>query len=331
MPREVSVASSSGSTRGSTASYYCFTIANPVGNDDPRVFEAVAKYCVWQREECPTTHTPHLQCYMALKKPQRIVALKKIHATAHFEVRRGTHIQAKEYCQKDESKLEGPWEFGTEDGIPAGRGARKDLDQVKELLDQNVPEAQIQDDHWGSWVRYHKSFELYRCMRAPPRSELPEIRIYWGLSGTGKTHRAREWLPNAFYLSKPKADKNLWWDGYQTGQDLVIDEFYGWIDYDTILRIMDKYPLQVQVKGGSVQFNSPRICFTSNQSPEKWYGPRKNRVTGDIESFDISALQRRLTQYCTIEHLEELYTPLAGAAPIEPEFDFSIAGFLPDQ
>jgi len=37
--------------------------------------------------------TPHLQGYVVVKQPKTLVAMKKIHATAHWENRKGSHEQ----------------------------------------------------------------------------------------------------------------------------------------------------------------------------------------------------------------------------------------------
>ena len=45
----------------------------------------------------------------------RIVAVKNLLPQlegAHFEPRRGTRDQARDYCRKAETKVDGPWEHG---------------------------------------------------------------------------------------------------------------------------------------------------------------------------------------------------------------------------
>jgi len=75
-----------------------------------------------------------------------------------------------------------------------------------------------------------------------------------------------------------------WWDGYEGQHTVVIDEFYSWLRYDFFLRLTDRYPLQVETKGGSVHFVSHRIVFTSNTPPSEWYpnitdrGPINRRI-----------------------------------------------------
>lgn len=70
------------------------------------------KYGIWQQERCPTTGRLHLQCYFEFKKPMRMRAVKGAlgDATAHVEPRRGTREDAREYCRKEESRVDGPWE-----------------------------------------------------------------------------------------------------------------------------------------------------------------------------------------------------------------------------
>ena len=64
---------------------------------------------------------------------------------------------------------------------------------------------------------------------------------------------------------------------------MVIDEFYGWLPWDYLLRLTDRYPFMVESKGGHIQFTSEIIIFTSNKIHDHWY---KNQ--------DCSPLNRRL-------------------------------------
>ena len=52
---------------------------------------------------------------------------------------------------------------------------------------------------------------------------------------------------------------------------MVLDDFYGWIKFDEMLRLLDRYPLLVETKGGTTHFTSRFIHITSNKHPSSWY------------------------------------------------------------
>lgn len=71
------------------------------------------------------------------------------------------------------------------------------------------------------------------------------------------------------------------------GQEhIVIDEFRGGIDIAHMLRWLDRYPVLVETKGGSVPLACRHIWITSNLDPRNWYP--------DIDQATLDALLRRL-------------------------------------
>lgn len=56
--------------------------------------------------------TVHIQAYVCLKKNYRLAGLKKRDPLAHFEMVKRDN-GASTYCLKEETRLEGPLEFGT--------------------------------------------------------------------------------------------------------------------------------------------------------------------------------------------------------------------------
>jgi len=153
-------------------------------------------------------------------------------------------VQARDYCMKDDTRVEGPWEYGSE----PQPGKRSDLAAVKKALDDGVDEETIANEHFSQWVRYHRSFARYRELRyCRRRTWQTRCTVLWGVSGAGKSTRAEiEAGPDAYWLSNPGGNV-LWWDGYCGQKHVVIDEFKGWIKYHDLLRIIDKTPLVIQV------------------------------------------------------------------------------------
>lgn len=113
--------------------------------------------------------------------------------------------------------------------------------------------------------------------------------MFYGASGTGKSRRAAELCGSESTYYKPRGK---WWDGYANQDNVIIDDFYGWLSFDEFLRIADRYPCRVEVKGGFAEFTSKRIVITSNQAPSQWW-------RGDwFKGEQLKALTRRLDVVC---------------------------------
>ena len=279
---------------------WVFTINNPSSEDEDVVLNVLPfKYLVYQYE-IGESGTFHMQGYCVLHNRLRLTSLKKLLPYAHFEVRKGTHEQAKAYCTKEESREDGPYEYGSEEGIAKKKGQRSDLLEIKKKIDTGATPEVIWDEHFSSSVRYYKSFEAYRDVKSKHREykdgEKPKVIILWGPSGTGKSTRARRDFPGAYWLTKPSSNTStVWWQGYSGEEVVVFDEFYGWLPYDLLLRILDFYQVTVEKKGSSAKLAAKTFVFTSNKHPDDWYPKVK----------DTSALKRRIKEFGTIEYLGE--------------------------
>ena len=184
---------------------WCFTINNPSQDDETALVESLPyKYLVFQYE-MGENETMHIQGYFVLLRKMRLTALKKLLPTAHFEIRKGSHLEAKAYCTKPDSRQDGPYEYGEEP--KSEQGKRSDLLKLKADIDAGKTYEEIADDNFGNWLRYEKGIRSYRNLKTKDRKyeqgEKPKIIIYWGPSGTGKSSRAMKEFPNAYWLSKP--------------------------------------------------------------------------------------------------------------------------------
>lgn len=146
------------------------------------------------------------------------------------------------------------------------RTVKERLEKVKEKIQNGASNLEVADDDFELWVKYHRAFSTYALICHQPRSEKTKLTVVQGPTGSGKSYWAQEQDPNAYW--KNRGD---WWDGYQGQTTVVIDEFYGWLPFDFLLRLADRYPMQVEVKGGMVQFTSEHIIITTNKHPASWY------------------------------------------------------------
>ncbi|AXH77067.1 MAG: putative viral replication protein [Cressdnaviricota sp.] len=261
---------------------FCFTWNNfTTSNIEWSTLPAVT-YAVWQHEK---GQHEHLQGYVELNSPRRITYFKTLLPGAHWEVRQGSALQAKTYCEKLDTRVAGPWEYGVWSTKQPGK--RNDLLELKDLLDQGRSEVEIMELEFTLWARNYKIIERYNLLQQAKRDWKPEVTVLIGKPGVGKSKYCMEQAPNAYWK-----ENNKWWDGYCKHEDVIIDDFYGWLPWNTLLRLCDRYPMNLETKGGTVVCVVKRIFITSNTNLDQWYSNEK---------CDFAALKRRIDNYYEFE------------------------------
>lgn len=273
---------------------WCFTVFDAAACADAtsllNFLAPSVAYACYQRELAPGTGRPHLQGYLVLHTKARLGGVKTLlrDNTAHCEPARGSNEEASAYCHKDDTRDpaegSGPFECGI---LPKdGAGARNDLNRAKALLDSGHSDKDLADDDFGVWCRNYKAFTEYRLLSSAPRRHQTELIVYWGPPGTGKTRAASFYDDESrtFWLPRPSGS-SVWWDGYEGHRTVVLDEFYGWLRRDAMQRLVDRTPLRVERKGGSVNFTARTIIITSNTPPDLWW-----------KKVGLGAMERRLAE-----------------------------------
>jgi len=291
--------------------YWCFTINNPTEDQHPPNIWPEVQYVIWQYE-AGENNTAHIQGYVCFKKT-KMLSWVKAHCeyTAHWEPRMGLHSQAKHYCMKPVTdcdcehcvaaigqRIAGPWTHGDDSSIAEGQGERNDIDHCKEMIDAGKNDSEIAEEHFGTWCRNYRAFERYRKLaKGKRRSWITQVIVLWGAPGIGKSRRARvEAGETAYWLPKPEGNA-VYWDGYDGEENVVIDEFYGWIPRTQLQRLCDSTPLMVNNKFGSTPFLAKKIWITSNEAPSQWY-----------KNIGLGAMERRLQgDHGTVIHMQQRY------------------------
>jgi hypothetical protein len=276
----------------STARRWCFTLNNYTQQDIDRINglsnDDRVRYCVIGAEVA-ASGTPHLQGYIELRQSVRIGGIKGIigRQDVHVEKAGGTALQASEYCKKEGNVV---GEFGV---LGGSQGSRTDLSAVQEAIRSGSNLVDLAREHFPAFVKYSRGLQAAMCLLTPPRSWRTQCVWLWGPTGSGKSRRAaREsealcpgsvcWLP----------DQSLkWFDGYCGHKGIVLDDFTGTAELAFLLRLLDRYPLKVPVKGGFQEFVGRIVWITSNYSPSACYGGR----------LQFAALERRIDE---VIHLE---------------------------
>lgn len=224
------------------------------------------RYGILGRETAPTTGTEHIQGYINLNHAREFSAIKQAISTrSHVELARGNDHQNRTYCCKSGTFEE----FGN---LPPGQGARTDLQNaIHDLLDDRQDMVQVARANPAVYVRYHRGLVALRDLLVPvtPRTTRTCVNIFVGPTRTGKSqlaHDIAEHHGTVYYKNR-----STWWHNYQQEHTVVLDDFYGWLKWDELLKICDRYPYKVETKGGWAEFTSKLIIITSNSHPDNWY------------------------------------------------------------
>lgn len=260
------------------------------------------KFLIYQLEK-GESGTPHLQGYLQLLQPGNLDQMRLLIPGAHWEACKGSPKQNIAYCSKPEGRVDGPWRFGLE---PA-QGKRSDWSGLRQYVENAIVAGQTDDEIsdylllaftnlWatqGTAVQRLIAAQRRICQTFVTRSP-PTIKVYWGPTGTGKTRRCWEEAGTAAFAKM----QGKWFDGYEGQENVILDEFPDEsIPLTLLLQMLDRYPLRVEVKGGSVGWSPRRIWISSNLHPGSWYP--------DAQPAHRAALMRRLTEFGAISLIGE--------------------------
>lgn len=273
----------------SRAKHWCWTLNNYTTADTERLTALGTElptpiiYLVWGHEK-GEQETPHLQGFVSLEKKCSLRYIRDlISDKAHYETARGKPHQAATYCKKDGDFKE----FGN---CPNGQGNRSDLDQIAEKCRTSVAITKIAEEHPASFLRYAGNIVKLKHLYRPQRSGQPIIHVFWGRTGTGKTRRVWQFADEQqIWISSG----TRWFDGYDGQPGALFDDFSGgWFEITYILKLLDRYPFPVPVKGGFVWWCPKTVFITSNIKPDEWYP--------NAAPHHREALKRRLREFGSV-------------------------------
>ena len=148
--------------------------------------------------------TLHWQFAIQWSHSRSFAAIKKDLPLAHFEEVR-SWAAAVQYCQKEDSRDSGPWEYGKPSTGGFGKAQAEDWDtwytRLSEGRFKEIP-AKIQIKHLGNLERIHR-----QNLKFIDQTDVRGVWI-WGKPGVGKSHFARQVLGAEGYY--PKLN-NKWW------------------------------------------------------------------------------------------------------------------------
>jgi len=303
---------------------FCFTLNNYTEDQISALLTKLKTQYIVFAKEIGESGTPHLQGYVELPNQLGRDQIKDILGfSIHIEHRVGTQAQAIAYVKTPEEtrhkdKKSNPKEEDLyESGEPKRQGQRHDLDIAREWLYQGKPlDPQDPDFTIGVQKAYEK---LQPLIQTNLDHSKPRVTWYYGKGGSGKTARAYSECDTIPY----KCDllQHGWLDGYNGHANVIIDDLT--VNetneekiFDMLLKMFDRYPLRMNVKGSSCWFRPNNIIVTSQEPPYNlfgsWPGKFSNKPSDWLKDVKLRQLMRRIDflREMELEHEEDLIFPI---------------------
>jgi hypothetical protein len=294
-----------------------FDMTHPISADLFSGHQSLKAY-IYQLEKCPKTNRLHFQSFFEFNKVVSLhniqTCLKEKGVLRYTEdgqsaedqhaltaggwaKMRGSIQDNIDYCSKSDTRANPdsqPTRFGTfttPEEQAAKQSTRQSESNTKknDELDMAVQLAKsgttTMTDIWTqfplAYVYHYQNLArgiAERFNKPRDRNVTPEVIVYFGPPGCGKTRKAVTDNPNAYMLHIPRTGDKLWFDGYAGQDTIILDEFVGQICFRQLLALIDRYERQEQIKGGFIQLQAHRWIFTSNIAPDKWYPARDENL-----------------------------------------------------
>lgn len=276
-------------------------VATAWGPNRPRLVPGVDYIC-GQRERCPRTGRPHWQMYIETTDRIRGSSLLALFADAAtnpdwvlrthgasnlsavfipsapssddtvmsmwLEPRRGTQDEAILYTKKANLEFPGTW---MEEGVMHDEPVSGGWGALQRAIREGASLEELYDRHFRLMAVYGKGIIVAAQYAKGPVPMERNIQCYcfFGPTGSGKSSKVRKLFPHADIYNRPDGPK--WFDMYFGQKVLLFDDFAGSMPIIDCLRILDRWRMLVETKGGHVEARWEWVFFTSNRHPRHWF------------------------------------------------------------
>lgn len=288
-----SLASTGGTGRTGTniqfrRKHWCVTIqsageaeANDLRDHITRLVPNIIQYAVFQVERPTGAEQDHIQAYIEFRDtctPEQVKRLLGlINKPCWLTQRQRDRQTAANYCKKARTRAmfegAGPFEYGQMHGV---QGKRNDIDDIIENIDRGCSWHEVYANFPKAAMRMPAGIQRMiqaRDLRNAPVDRDVKTTVFYGSTGSGKTRAVMQLDPEVYIvdgaMSGPQG-QGVWFDGYTTQPAILLDDYNNWFGTSTLLRYLDRYKVQLPIKGGSAYAFWKRVYITSNIPPHKW-------------------------------------------------------------
>lgn len=269
----------------------CFTLNNWTQEEYDLITEIPCRWMIVAKET-GENGTQHLQGAIILGTQMSFSAIKMLPGLrrAHLEQMFGKPEDSDAYCRKQDLD---PFVKGT---LPTP-GKRTDIHEAVDAILEGSTLRDLAHTNGVAVVKFSKGLTILRSLTSRQRdgSTAPLVFWLWGETGVGKTRSSIEFAHSTksdYWISSGGL---RWFDGYDGQAIAIIDDFRakhlsGAQGFAWFLRLLDRYPMQVEFKGGYVNWAPDVIIITTTKSPRDTFATR-----AEFQPEDLRQLERRIS------------------------------------
>lgn len=127
---------------------------------------------------------------------------------SHYEIVKKNN-GADEYCNKEDTRVSGPWQFGIRPARKDKKGdcARRNAELVEMGTVKAVEQGYIKAE---DALKLERALSMLKILKTEAYTHHTERgEWHWGVPGAGKSHFVRSAYPDAYIK-----EQNKWFDGY---------------------------------------------------------------------------------------------------------------------
>ena len=262
------------------STYWCFTLNFNIEDGVPDLLEKFegtdVRYACWQHEK--SSHD-HLQGYLQFKNRQSMTAAKAVFDPykPHMEVQKARrNSDARDYCLKEDTKVDGPWEFG--EFLIAGSNKGKQREQVcrspERMAEENpsvfrrVKARMSLEAHMSGMACLPENLKPWQVLLEKLLLEEPHDRniiwVYGPKGGEGKSTFAKDLLRRGWFYTRGGTQDNV---SYQYIDDvdrhIVFDiprDKKDYLQYSLIEMLKDGIIISNKYEPVTAVSSKPRHC-----------------------------------------------------------------------
>lgn len=251
-----------------------------------------ARYMIIGFETAPTTGTKHIQGYIYFNNERSVARMKK--RFPHFcEIARGNALANKKYCSKEGNFLE----YGE---MPS-QGTRSDINAFRDSILDGMSEEDIIQNHAPELAKYDRFYQRLRTIVLKKKQKnrgVPEVHVRIGDPGMGKSRYIHDTYNEDDIYQFENGDGSAgstFWNDYDGQKIILIDDFdSSQFKLTYFLKLLDRYKMRLNTKGGFTYLCAEKIYITTNLDVDRWYP--------NCSPIHKEAITRRLT---SITHLRQ--------------------------